>query len=92
MTGRYVRKTYSRIERTYLLYYEAPAVFRAFCRITGQISIYFILSSAMAWLVGISHPPCRSDSRSLASFCALLWTSAVVGTGHALSTAVSFTS
>jgi len=90
MTGRYFRTTYTRLERTYLLYYEAPAAFRALCRTTAQIIIYFILSSLMAWLVGISHPPCHSENRALASLCALLWTTAVAGTGHAFSTAVSW--
>ena len=87
-TGRFFRTTYTRLEKTYLLYYEAPAALRALCRTTAQIFIYFILSTLMAWLVGIGHPPCHSESRGLASFCALLWTSAVAGTGHAFSTAV----
>jgi hypothetical protein len=89
MTGRYFRTTYTRLERTYLLYYETPSAFRALCRITAQITIYFSLSSIMAWFVGIRHPPCHGGNGSLASFCALLWISTVVGIGHAFSTAVS---
>ncbi len=43
----------------------------------------------MGWLVGHTHPPCRSEGRGLAFFCGLLWIGSVVGAGHAFATAVA---
>lgn len=89
MTGRYFRKTYTYLERAFLHFYEMPAALRATCRTTAQIIIYYILSKIMTWLVGIDHPPCHSDGRGLATFCASLYIIAVLGTGHAFTTWVS---
>ena len=83
LRGRYFRTTYSRLERVYLRYYEAPAALRAMARTASQISIFFLLSSFMSWLVGTNHPPCRAQGRGLAFVCGLLWIFSVVGTGHA---------
>jgi len=89
MRGRYVRKTYTRVESVYIQYYETPATFRALCRTGSQLVVYFILYRAMGYLVGITHPPCRSEGRGLAFLCTLLWAGAVVGTGHAFATALA---
>lgn len=87
--GRYFRQTYTRVEKLYLHYYEAPATFRAISRSTSQLLVYWTLAKIMGWLVGITHPPCHGEGRGLAFFCGLLWIGSVVGTGHAFSTAVS---
>lgn len=89
LRGRYFRKTYTRLERYYLRYVEAPAVLRALCRTASQISVLFALSKVMGWMVGITHPPCRSAGRGLAFFCGVLWLGAVIGVGHAFATAVA---
>ena len=86
--GRYFRKTYNRMEKFYIHYYETPAAFRAFSRSAAQMIVYHIIARIMGWLVGITHPPCRGEGRGLAFFCVLLWVGAVVGTGHAFSSAV----
>lgn len=89
LAGRYFRETYTRLEKAYLHYYEAPAMFRASSRFLSQLIVYHILGNIMGWLVGISHPPCHGEGRGLALLCALLWVGAVIGSGHAFSTAVS---
>lgn len=88
--GRYLRTTYTRVEKLYIHYYEAPATFRAISRSLSQFVVYMTLARIMGWLVGITHPPCRGEGRGLAFLCGLLWLGSVVGTGHAFSTAVSF--
>lgn len=88
-TGRTLRKTYTRLERIYIHYYEAPAMFRALTRTISQWLVYLILARAFGWFVGQSHAPCRSKGRGLAFICGLLWIGSVVGTGHAFATAVS---
>ena len=87
--GHYLRTTYNRVEKFYIHYYETPAAFRAFSRSAAQFGVYLILSRIMGWLVGITQPPCRGEGRGLAYLCVLLWFGAVVGTGHAFSSAVS---
>jgi hypothetical protein len=44
MRGRYIRKTYTKLENLYIRYYELPAVFRAISRTVTQVIILFILS------------------------------------------------
>ena len=61
MRGRYFRKTYTRLERLYIRYYEAPAVLRAIARTVSQIAVLHFLAGVMAYLVGISHSPCHSE-------------------------------
>lgn len=87
--GRYVRKAYTRVEVAYIHYYETPATFRALCRTSSQLAVYFILSMVMKALTGITHPLCQSKSRRLASLCTLLWVGTVVGTGHAFAKALA---
>jgi len=89
LTGRYFRKSYTRLEKAYMNYIDSPAAFRALCRIILQISVYTILSFPMGWLVGITHAPCRNKSGRLAFLCGLLWVGAIVGMGHAFVTAVA---
>jgi len=88
-TGRYFRKTYSRIEKIYIHYYETPATFRALSRTLSQWIVYLILAKIMADLVGITHTPCHSPLRGLAFPCGLLWIGSVVGAGHAFAEAVA---
>ena len=88
-TGRYFRKTYSRMEKIYLHYYETPAGFRALSRSFSQWVIYLLLSKIMGYLVGITHQPCHTLRRGLAFPCGLLWIGSVVGAGHAFAEAVA---
>ena len=88
MTGRYFRKTYTRLERAYLHYYEMPATLRAICRITAQITVYYMLEPIMKWLVGINHPPCHVEGLGLNTFCSMIYIVAILGTGYAFITGV----
>jgi hypothetical protein len=88
MRGRYLRTTYTRLESMYVRYYELPAAFRATCRTLAQLSILVLLNGIMGWMVGVHHAPCSVDGSCPRMWCALLWIVAVVGTGHACSTAV----
>ncbi len=92
MTGRYFRKTYTRLERAYLHYYEMPATLRAICRITAQITVYHMLEPVMAWLVGINHPPCHGEGLGLGTFCSMIYIVAILGTGYAFITGVRLSS
>ena len=44
MRGRYIRKTYTKLENLYIRYYELPAVLRAISRTLTQVLILFVLS------------------------------------------------
>mmetsp|Transcript_12966 Transcript_12966/g.23488 ORF Transcript_12966/g.23488 Transcript_12966/m.23488 type:complete len:608 (-) Transcript_12966:294-2117(-) len=88
-TGRYLRTTYTRVERLYLRFVEKPAALRSLARTSSQLCITFLLSKVMGWLVGIHHAPCHSDGRGLAFFCGILWIGTVLGTSYACTTAVS---
>ena len=72
----------------YVRYYELPAAFRAACRTLAQLVILVLLNGIMGWMVGVHHAPCSIDGSCPRMWCALLWIVAVVGTGHACSTAV----
>ena len=91
MRGRYLRTTYTRLERMYVRYYELPAAFRATCRTLAQLAILVLLNGIMGWMVGVHHAPCSIDGSCPRMWCALLWIVAVVGTGHACATAVRAT-
>lgn len=82
MRGRYIRKTYTRLERMYMHYYELPAAFRATCRTLSQFVMMIVLSGMMGWMVGLHSPPCSVDGSCPRMWCAFLWILAVVGTGH----------
>jgi tryptophan-rich sensory protein len=88
MRGRYFRSTYSRLERAYLRYYEAPAALRAMARSLSQILIFFWLSMMMSWLTGIATSGSFSDSVSFLE--GLLWISSVIGSGHAFTQYVAY--
>jgi hypothetical protein len=89
MRGRYIRKTYTRLERLYMHYYELPAAFRATCRTLSQFVILIFLSGTMGWMVGLHDPPCSFDRSCPRMWCALLWIVAVVGTGHLSASALA---
>mmetsp|Transcript_37426 Transcript_37426/g.56015 ORF Transcript_37426/g.56015 Transcript_37426/m.56015 type:complete len:702 (-) Transcript_37426:920-3025(-) len=40
----YLRRKYTRLERVYLRYYEAPATFRASCRVISQVGLLWSLN------------------------------------------------
>lgn len=87
--GRYFRTTYTRMEHLYVRFFELPAAFRALSRTAAQLCILLVLSNLMEWMVGLSRTPCRTTNGSCSWWCSLLWMCAVIGTGHAASTAVA---
>lgn len=88
MRGRYFRSTYSRLERAYLRYYEAPAALRAMARSVSQILIFFWLSAMMSWLTGVGTNDSGSDGVNLLE--GLLWISSVIGSGHAFTQYIAY--
>lgn len=88
MTGRYVRKAYTRAESAYMHYYETPAMFRALCRTVSQLVVYHILSKLIQFLLGISLLS-QSKGRGLAFLYTFIWAGTVVGTGHAFTSALA---
>lgn len=98
-TGRYFRKTYTRLERIYIHYYETPASLRALARVASQWMIYLLLSHFIGtYLVGVEKLSCRtgcgpstdgSCPSGVANSCGLLWIGSIVGTGHAFAEATA---
>jgi tryptophan-rich sensory protein len=89
MRGRYFRSTYSRLERAYLRYYEAPAALRAMARSLSQILIFFWLSSMMSWLTGVGTSVSGSGG-GVNLLEGLLWISSVIGSGHAFTQYIAY--
>lgn len=98
-TGRYFRKTYTRLERIYIHYYETPASLRALARVASQWMIYLLLSHFIGtYLVGVEKLSCRTGCgpstggncpSGMAFSCGLLWIGSIVGTGHAFAEATA---
>lgn len=98
-TGRYFRKTYTRLERIYIHYYETPASLCALARVASQWMIYLLLSHFIGtYLVGVEKLSCRtgcgpsnggSCPSGVAFSCGLLWIGSIVGTGHAFAEATA---
>ena len=47
--GRYLRTTFTRLERAYLRYYEFPAATRSMFRVSAQVGIFMSLSWIVRW-------------------------------------------
>jgi hypothetical protein len=88
-TGRYLRKTYRRMEHNYWRYYQVPAVLRSAGRLAAQLILLTTLGKVMESWVGLSHSPCLDGSGGCYWWCGILWIVAVVGTGHAGAAAIA---
>lgn len=88
-TGRYLRKTYKRMEHNYWRYYQVPAVLRSAGRLAAQLTLLMTLGKVMENWVGLSHSPCVVGSGGCYWWCGILWIVAVVGTGHAGAAAIA---
>jgi hypothetical protein len=51
--GRYLRTTFTRLERAYLRYYEFPAAIRAVFRVAAQIGILMCWKGVVRWWLGV---------------------------------------
>ena len=89
LTGYYLRKTFTRLERAYLRYYELPSALRAIARTGSQICILFIVASIVGWVYTMGDPPCREIGHGLSMICSALWITAVVAAGRACASAVA---
>jgi len=89
LTGYYLRKTFTRLERAYLRYYELPSALRALARLASQICIQFVFAEVVGWVYGMSEPPCRAEGKGLSLVCGTLWMAIVVVAGRACSKAVA---
>jgi hypothetical protein len=87
-TGRYLRKTYKRMEHNYWRFYQIPAVLRSAGRLSAQLTLLMTLGRIMESWVGLSHAPCLGGSGGCHWWCGILWIVAVVGTGHAGAAAI----
>lgn len=104
-TGYYIRTTLQRMEQQYHRQYQVPAAMRSVGRLATHWLILSGLGVVMDWMVGLSHPPCRSDgivgigigaiSSAVGTgggchwWCGLLWLISVTGPGHLLGVAVA---
>jgi tryptophan-rich sensory protein len=88
-TGRYLRKTYKRMEHNYWRFYQVPAVLRSTGRLVAQLALLMTLGKVMENWVGLSHSPCVVGSGGCYWWCGILWIVAVVGTGHAGAAAIA---
>ena len=50
LTGYYLRKTFTRLERAYLRYYELPSALRAIARTGSQICILFLVEEVVDFI------------------------------------------
>ena len=89
LTGYYLRKTFTRLERAYLRYYELPSALRAIARTGSQICILFLVASIIGWVYAMGDPPCREEGQGLSMICSALWIVAVVAAGRACASAVA---
>ena len=89
LTGYYLRKTFTRLERAYLRYYELPSALRAIARTGSQICILFLVASIIGWVYAMGDPPCREEGKGLSMICSVLWITAVVAAGRACASAVA---
>ena len=89
LTGYYLRKTFTRLERAYLRYYELPSALRAIARTGSQMCILFLVASIIGWVYAMGDPPCREEGQGLSMICSVLWITAVVAAGRACASAVA---
>jgi tryptophan-rich sensory protein len=57
-TGRYLRKTYTKLEQDYWHYYQLPAVLRSTARLSVQLGLSFLLGCMVEAMVGLRRHPC----------------------------------
>ena len=88
LTGLYLRKTFTRLERAYLRYYELPSALRAMARTSSHVCVLFALSKLVGWLYEMGGPPCREGGKGLSPVCGILWIGVVVTAGRACSSAM----
>ena len=96
-TGRYFRKTYTRLERAYMNYYELPAAMRSLSRSLSLVSIYIVLSRVMAKFSGcvptlnaiLPHNYDELQPQDVTYLCSTLWVGTVVWLGHTISSAIA---
>ena len=89
LTGYYLRKTFTRLERAYLRYYELPSALRAIARTGSQMCILFLVASIIGWVYAIGDPPCREEGQGLSMICSVLWISAVLAAGRACASGIA---
>ena len=94
--GRYMRITYTHLERLYLKHYEAPAVARSFARTALQTIILMVSAETVTTVIGdngiglsLLGKESGISKRAMGlAYCAM-WLALVVGSGTAFNTAVS---
>ena len=89
LTGYYLRKTFTRLERAYLRYYELPSALRAIARTGSQMCILFLVASIIGWVYAMGDPPCREEGQGLSMICSVLWITAVVAAGRACASGIA---
>ena len=89
LTGYYLRKTFTRLERAYLRYYELPSALRAIARTGSQMFILFLVASIIGWVYAMGDPPCREEGQGLSMICSVLWITTVVAAGRACASGIA---
>ena len=101
-TGRYFRKTYTRLERAYMHYYELPAAMRSLSRCVSLVAIYIVLSKVIARFSGCvptfnailphvydTYTQEEGRQQDVTYLCSALWVGTVVWIGHTVSSAIA---
>mmetsp|Transcript_19849 Transcript_19849/g.25728 ORF Transcript_19849/g.25728 Transcript_19849/m.25728 type:complete len:373 (+) Transcript_19849:56-1174(+) len=98
-TGRYFRKTYSKLERLYMHYYELPAAIRSCSRCLSQAVTYILLSRVTS-CANVCIPTYLKattmtedleglDTDEVTYFCTLIWVTSIVWIGHKIASMVA---
>jgi len=98
-TGRYFRKTYSKLERIYMHYYELPAAIRSCSRCLSQAVTYILLSRVTS-CANVCIPTYLKattitegleglDKDQVTYFCTLIWVTSIVWVGHKIASMVA---
>ena len=98
-TGRYLRKTYNKLEKEYWHYYQMTAIIRSGGRVLAQLILSALLGRLVQALVGLRRYPCSMGGMNIAGAvsdrdgtfwgCSALWMLATLGGSFSMGKIIS---
>ena len=98
-TGRYLRKTYNKLEKEYWHYYQMTAIVRSAGRVLTQLILSAFLGRLVQALVGLGRYPCSMGGLNIADSvlgnkgtfwgCSALWMLATLGGSFSMGKIIS---